>query len=77
MVGRLSLVRKIRQGVGPLEKESVYGEMSHRGSARCCGSKDDPCDLSSSVPVPWKEPGVGRQEPRGQRVVLRVSFTFS
>lgn len=29
MEGRLSLVRKIRQGVGPLEKESVYGEMSH------------------------------------------------
>lgn len=29
MEGRLSLVRKSRRGVGPLEKESVYGEMSH------------------------------------------------
>lgn len=58
MEGRLSLMRKIGQGIGLLEKESVYGEMSHRGSARCCGSEDNPCDLSSSVPVPRKEPGM-------------------
>lgn len=63
-------MRKIGQGVGPLEKENVYGEMSHKGSARCCGSKDDPCDLSSSVPVPWKEPGVGDRSQEDRELFL-------
>lgn len=30
MEGRLNLLRKVRQGVGPLKNKRVYGEMSHR-----------------------------------------------
>lgn len=69
MEGRLSLVRKSRRGVGPLEKESVYGEMSH--GVQSVAAKTILVTLERTF-CALERAGDGGWERRGQRAVLKV-----
>lgn len=68
MEERLILMRKSRHSAEPLGKESVYRAMS-AGYIQMLWGEGDPCNLSNSIPVPWKEDK--------KRVCVRIIFRFS